>query len=68
MIETRSVEEVVARINEYREIRDKYLEDFSKNILTEVATHNYRHICTRLDELSWVLKLHSSGESTNEEA
>lgn len=62
MIETKSVEEIIARINEHRKIRDRYLEDFNLNKMSESAVRNYQHLCTRLDELSWVLKIQTSGE------
>ena len=53
-------EEIMVRINEYRAMRDKYLEAFSKGNFGEAATINYSHVNSRLDELRWVLIKNSS--------
>ena len=52
MFEIKSLKEVRDRVMELRGLRDKYIEEFSKNELNESSIKNYEHINTRLDELS----------------
>lgn len=49
-------EEILERLKEHQELRQKYYDAFNKGRFSESAYHNYDHVTTRIDELTWVLQ------------